>query len=322
MVLSAGRALDPLTDPSSIDELVAQAGVAGATVINLTVKHTSLSHYLDQLQAYAELAGLPMATASPTRLSCRVSFELARHGPWALIVGGSEGVGAALAGQVAGRGAHVVLIARKPEPLAATAAQIRNHGVQVRTVALDVREPGAVQRIDEATGDLDIGLVVLNAGANTHRGPIAGGDLVGMADVVDLNVTVPLQMAALFGRRLLARGRGGLVVMGSLAGYAGATSHGVYAAAKAFARILTESLWLELQPAGVDVLHLVLGVTATPAMARIGLDLTDAADPEEVAAECLVLLGEDPVAFASRARDIAVIRSNVNRLAVLAGPQS
>src|SRR6185312_1106175 len=250
-----------------------------------------------------------------------VSFDLARHGPWALLVGGSEGVGAALAEQVAARGANLLLVARKSGPLASAAASARRHGVQVRTLALNVLEPGGLQRIADATADLDIGLLVVNAGANTHRGPIAGGDLVGMARVIELNVTVPLELAAHFGPGLRDRGRGGLVVMGSLAGYAGAGSIAVYAAAKAFSRILTEGLWLELRPAGVDVLHLVLGVTATPAMQRAGLDLTAAADPAEVAAECLARLGEGPVAFASGARVKAMARSTVDRISLLTGSQ-
>ena len=84
-----------------------------------------------------------------------------------------------------------------------------------------------------------------------------------------------------------------------MAGYVGQQDIGVYAAAKAFQRVFTESLWLELQPAGIDVLHLVLGVTRTPAMERAGLllDLPGlvAADPDEVAAEGWAQLPHGPV---------------------------
>ena len=91
------------------------------------------------------------------------------------------------------------------------------------------------------------------------------------------------------------RGRGGIILTGSMAGYMGAPSLATYCAAKAFSRVLTEALWAECQPMGVDVLHLVIGFTATPAMARLGIDLTLAQPPEEVAQEGLDNLTNGPV---------------------------
>jgi short-subunit dehydrogenase len=95
------------------------------------------------------------------------------------------------------------------------------------------------------------------------------------------------------------RRRGGILLVGSLAGYLGQPELAVYSAAKAFARVFAEGLWLELAPFDVHVLHLVLGVTRTPAMERAGLrfDLPglEVAEPDAVAAEGLARLAEGPV---------------------------
>lgn len=218
---------------------------------------------------------------------------MSRYGPWALITGGSEGVGAAFARQLADQGVSSVLVARKPEALEQTASEVRSRGAQARTVAADLT--AGVDGILEATADLDLGLLVLNAGANSYGSEYVEGDLDRHRAVVDLNVTSAMSLLHAVGGRLKARGSGGILVVGSMAGYVGQERISVYAAAKAFQRVLTEGLWLELRPHGVDVLHLVLGLTRTPAMERAGLRLDGAADPEDVAREGLERLPHGPV---------------------------
>ena len=216
-----------------------------------------------------------------------------RYGPWALITGGSEGVGAAFARQLADEGVSSVLVARKPEPLEATAEEVRARGVQCRTIAADLT--AGVDEILDATADLDLGLLVLNAGANSYGHDFVDGDLAGHRQVLDLNITATLPMLHDVGARLKARGSGGILTVGSMAGYVGQERIATYAAVKAFQRILSEGLWLELQPYGVDVLHLVLGLTRTPAMERAGMKLAGAADPEDVARVGLEQLPHGPV---------------------------
>jgi short-subunit dehydrogenase len=215
------------------------------------------------------------------------------YGPWALITGGSEGVGAAFARQLATEGVSSILVARSPEPLEQTAEEVRALGAQARTVRADLTQ--GVDEVLAATQDLDLGLLVLNAGANSYGHDFVDGDLDRHREVVDLNVTASMTLLHAVGARLKARGRGGILVVGSMAGYVGQERLSVYAAAKAFQRILTEGLWLELKPHGVDVLHLVLGLTRTPAMERAGLRLDGAADPEDVAREGLARLPHGPV---------------------------
>ncbi|HEX7321557.1 MAG TPA: SDR family NAD(P)-dependent oxidoreductase, partial [Mycobacterium sp.] len=90
-----------------------------------------------------------------------------QYGPWAVIAGGSEGVGAEFAAQLAEAGLNLVLIARKPGPLRATADRCRELGAQVRELALDLTLPAGVEEIIRATADLEVGLLIYNAGANT-----------------------------------------------------------------------------------------------------------------------------------------------------------
>ncbi|MBB1156310.1 SDR family NAD(P)-dependent oxidoreductase [Amycolatopsis dendrobii] len=222
-----------------------------------------------------------------------------KYGPWAVIAGGSEGVGAAFAHQLAEAGINLVLIARKPEPLAETAAAARARGVEVLTAQVDLLDPVALPAIREVTDGREVGLLIFNAGANSYGHEFVTGDLSRVRGVIDLNITAQLALAHHFGALMAARGRGGILLVGSLAGYLGQAEISVYSAVKAFSRVFAEGLWLEMRDRGVDVLELVLGVTRTPAMERAGLafDLPglNVAEPEDVAREGLAHLADGPV---------------------------
>jgi short-subunit dehydrogenase len=221
------------------------------------------------------------------------------YGPWALIAGGSEGVGAEFALLLAGAGINLVLIARKQQPLQHTADRCRELGVQVRELALDLSRSSSVGQIISATTDLEIGLLIYNAGANTHSAEFLDGDLAAFQQVIDLNVTTPLALIHHFAGPMRARRRGGVLLIGSLTGYLGSARHTVYGGVKAFTRIYAEGLWLELRDYNVHVLELVLGVTRTPAMGRAGLNFDipglQVSDPADVAREGLTQLPDGPV---------------------------
>jgi short-subunit dehydrogenase len=225
--------------------------------------------------------------------------DLDRYGPWAVIAGGSEGVGRAFAIQLAEAGFNLMLIARKPAPLEETAAECRARGVQVRPLALDLTAADAVSRVIDEMADVEVGLLIYNAGANTHSEEFLDGDLAAFGSVVDLNITTPLALVHHFGRAMRDRGRGGIMLVGSKAASVGSVRHTVYGGVKAFGQTFAEGLWIELRDHGVDVLELVLGVTRTPAMERVGLPMDipgmEAADPEDVAREGLAKLSDGPL---------------------------
>lgn len=247
--------------------------------------------------------------------------DLVKYGPWAVIAGGSEGVGAEFARQLAVAGLNLVLIARKPGPLTDTADQCRELGVEVRAISVDLLDPQSVSRIAEDTADLEVGLLIYNAGASTCNELFLDTDLSEFQKVTDLNVTRMLEMVQHFGRSMADRGRGGIMIVGSLSGYMGAWRHSIYAGAKAFSRMFAESLWLELRERNVDVLELVLGVTRTPAMERVGLNFDAPGilvnEPADVAAEGLAHLADGPVWVAGGNADRAEANSAPDRSRVV-----
>ncbi|MFN4135088.1 MAG: SDR family NAD(P)-dependent oxidoreductase [Novosphingobium meiothermophilum] len=222
-----------------------------------------------------------------------------RYGPWALIAGGSEGVGAAFAGRLAAQGINLVLVARNPQTLAATAHTLRAaHGVEVRVLALDLTDEDMQARIAAATEGLEIGLLIYNAGA--AGGPVALVDqpTARALATIRLNVIGQTLLAQHFARAMIARGRGAIVLVGSLGAIAGCRNLAVYSGVKSYTQTFAEALWAELQPHGVEVAALMIGRTRTPALERIDLDANPdmpAAEPEDVADFALANLANGPV---------------------------
>ena len=240
-------------------------------------------------------------------------MDLVKYGPWALIIGGSEGVGAAFARMLAGGGFKLVLVARKPGPLEELAAELRETGAEVRVLSADLSEPDVLDQVRGATDDIDIGLLIYNAGANNTRGDFLELPREVPDSVIAINVLGQTDFARHYGAPMIARGRGGIILTGSLGGYLGSPTLAAYTASKAFSRIFTEALWAECQPHGVDVLHLNIGFTATPAMARLGMPIELAEPPETVAREGLENIANGPVWIVStpgnaeRARMISAV---------------
>ncbi|WBP94599.1 SDR family NAD(P)-dependent oxidoreductase [Mycolicibacterium neoaurum] len=247
--------------------------------------------------------------------------DLNKYGPWAVIAGGSEGVGAEFARQLAEDGFNLVLIARKPGALEATAQRCREMGAQVNAIALDLLDQDAVNQIIAATVDLEVGLVIYNAGASTCNELFLAAPLIEFQKVIDLNVTRMLELVQHYAKPMVDRGRGGILLVGSLAGYMGAWRHTAYAGAKAFSRMFAESLWLELRGHNVDVLELVLGVTRTPAMERVGLNFDAPGmlvnEPAQVAAEGLAHLAAGPIFVAGGNDTAAEMNSAPDRARVV-----
>ena len=221
---------------------------------------------------------------------------LTKYGPWALVIGGSEGIGASFARKLAERGLNLVLVARKPGPLEETAIAIRKLGVEVKTLSADISQPrDALSAIRRLTDPLEIGFLLYMAGANLTRGVFPDVELALARKVVAMNVDGQMEFTHHYAGCMKARGKGGVVLVGSLAGYVGTPMIAHYSAAKAFSRIFSEAIWFELKPFGVDVLHLNVNFTATPAMVRLGWDVSAAEDPEEVAEDGINHIADGPV---------------------------
>lgn len=222
-----------------------------------------------------------------------------RHGPWALIVGGSEGIGEALAEKLGALGINLVLVARKPGPLEETATRVRGaSGAEVRTLSLDLSRADAPERIRELTDDVEVGLLVHNVGGGGGSGPFLDQTLDEVMCSVMVNCVNLVKLVHHYGQAMKARGAGGILMFGSMAGNVGGANLATYSASKSFSQILAEALWAELEPRGVDVLNLVIGSADTPARRRSGTQDSDSfpvARPEDVAQQALDRIGEGPV---------------------------
>jgi uncharacterized protein len=189
---------------------------------------------------------------------------LGRYGPWAMVAGGSQGLGASFADELARRGLNLLLIARKQGPLEETAGLIRSrHGVQVRTASIDLAGRGFLEQVEAAAAGLDVGLLVCDA-AQAHTGKFLDADLESSLRILDTNCRAPLSLIHCFGGLMARRGRGGIVVMSSLSAFWGSPYVAVYGATKAFLLNLAEALWRELGTRGVDVTVCTAGPVLTP----------------------------------------------------------
>jgi hypothetical protein len=229
-----------------------------------------------------------------------------RYGRWAVVAGASEGLGAAFAAGLAARKHDLLLLARRADALDAVAATLREaHGVEVRTLACDLADDAFAERLGAAVEGLEVGVGVYNA-AYSFIGPLLSHPLEDALRVVDVNVRGPLRFAHALVPPMIARGRGALVLMSSLAGFQGTPNLAAYAASKAFTTVLGESLWGELRPKGVDVIVSCAGAIRTPNYLKTtAKEAPGTLEPAEVVDMTLRALGRGPV----------VVPGGVNKLA-------
>ncbi|OBI81240.1 SDR family NAD(P)-dependent oxidoreductase [Mycobacterium sp. 1245805.9] len=205
-----------------------------------------------------------------------------KYGPWALVAGASDGLGAAFAAGLAERGVNVVLLARRQSVLDAVAAEIASkHPVETRTLAIDLAQPGAASAIAAATSDLEIGFLVYCAGADPNYQPFLANPIEAAEAMVQRNCMVPMQLCHHFAPAMVERGSGGIVIFSSGAGLAGGANMVAYGASKAFDMVFAEALWAELHDKGVDVVGLILGKTDTPALRALEHSRGQIGSPDE-----------------------------------------
>lgn len=216
---------------------------------------------------------------------------LAQYGPWALITGASDGIGKAVAHRLAADGLDVILAARREAVLRAVAVEIeRAHGVRTEVIAVDLSEPADVAALVAKTAGFDIGLAVLAAGFGAAL-PFTESPLDLELDMIAVNVTAVAHLSRVIGARMTARGRGALVLFGSILGWQGVPGQANYAATKAYVQTLAEGLHRELAAVGVDVLAVAPGPVHTGFAARAGLSMRSAASPDVVAKAVAQRLG-------------------------------
>ena len=192
------------------------------------------------------------------------NYYQTNFGPWALIAGASEGLGAAYAREIASKGLNVILIARGKEKLEELAKEIgETYSVDAVTVELDLSNENLIAELSKRIKGLEIGLFVYNA-ALSPIGLFHNNSLEIHEKVVAVNCLAPMKLSYHFGNLMKERGKGGIILMSSLAGLQGNPIHSHYSASRAYIINLAEGLWEELKKSRVKVMTCLAGPTSTP----------------------------------------------------------
>ena len=201
----------------------------------------------------------------------RVALDKKRFGPWALVTGASSGIGKEFARQIAASGINIVLVARREDLLKEVGVEFsKRYGVEHRVVVLDVSREDFIGQLASATDDLDIGLVVSNAGTG-NPGEFLKHDRQLLHETLRLNTIAHLDITHHFGQKLGERRRGGIILVGALGAENGIPCMANDGGAKAYVHSLGEALHYEFKPLGVYVTVLAVPLTNTAVLEQFGL---------------------------------------------------
>lgn len=216
-----------------------------------------------------------------------------KYGPWAVVTGASAGLGAHYCRQLAERGLNILLVARRRHRLEALATELQSqHGVECRVLALDLLADNAIAEVSAAVDDVEVGLLVNNAGFG-WRGSFLEGGAERFRDMIRLNCEVPTLLSYAMLPAMVERKRGGMLMLASTAAFQPTPFFSVYGATKGYDLLLGEALNEEFRGSGVDVLTVCPGSTETEFHAIAGTESTfpKMADPADVVGQSLDLLG-------------------------------
>ncbi|WP_027152296.1 SDR family NAD(P)-dependent oxidoreductase [Mesorhizobium sp. WSM2561] len=195
--------------------------------------------------------------------------------PAVVVIGGSGGIGRAIAGVAAREHGAVVLIARSPEGLAAAASEVREAGGEAFTLELDLVAGDAPTRLE---GFLSAhGLVcdvLVNSAGYGLRGAATALPVDGQLGIIDLNIHSLTELTLHFLPGMVARRQGGVLNLSSVAGFLPGPYMALYFASKGFVRFFSEALHQELRRTGVTVTCVAPGPVSTEFLARSGANQT------------------------------------------------
>lgn len=218
--------------------------------------------------------------------------RMQKYGNWALVTGASDGIGKAFAYELGKSSINHVLVARNRASLEQIQADlIAKENIQVQIIAADLSIPEDRKKVLEQTQEMDIGLFVAAAGFGTS-GQFMDNTLEEELSMIDVNCRAVAEQTHVFANRFQKRGRGGIILFGSLVGFQGVPRAANYAATKAFIQTLAEGLHYELKPFGVDVLSVAPGPINSGFGKRANMKMGNGGTPEVVAKESLQALGK------------------------------
>ena len=235
------------------------------------------------------------------------------YGDWALVTGASAGIGEEFCRQLAEKGMNIILVARRGDRLKELGEELSlNFGVSTREVPMDLILPDAAEKIDNAVADLEVGLLVNNAGFG-HLGRFHKKSADRDADMIKLNCLAPVELTHKFLPKMVDRGQGAVIFVASTAAYQATPFFSVYSATKVFNLFLGEGLWQEYKKLGIDAMALSPGYTKTEFQKAAGLNEDVGGilweTPDNVVRTALKNLGKKP----------SVIHGGLNRFLAFSG---
>ena len=186
-------------------------------------------------------------------------------GRWCLVTGASSGIGAEFARQLAARGMHCVLVARREDRLRAVAQEIEAaHGTRCEIILADLAQPHAGRELlaEVARRGIELELLVNNAGIGMVSS-VEKTDVERALTLIQINVAGLTELTLVAAKEMVRRGHGGIINIGSMVSFQPVGYMGVYAASKAYVLHFSEALWAELLSRGVTVTTLCPGTTRT-----------------------------------------------------------
>lgn len=188
---------------------------------------------------------------------------LDKYGEWALITGGSSGIGEGYGYFFASKGMNVILTARRKAKLNVIADSIRQkYNVDVLTISVDLTDDNSLEILKEKIGNRQVGVLVNNAGFGT-KGDFIKIDSTTEEKMVVLNCLVPVKLTHYFAERMAERNKGAIIFLGSTAAQQPSPYMTTYAATKVFNEFMGNALWNELKKYNIDVLTINPGSTKT-----------------------------------------------------------
>ncbi len=184
---------------------------------------------------------------------------------WAIVTGASSGIGAEFARELAARGMHLVLTARRKERLLELSEELRRrHATRCEIIPADLADPSGPRRLWEEVRDrgIDVHMLVNNAGF-THVGEIDDAPIERILELVRVNIAAVTELTYLALPGMLQRGGGAVFNISSLVGFQPVAYMAAYSASKAFILHFSESLWAEARERGVHVMAICPGTTRT-----------------------------------------------------------
>lgn len=184
---------------------------------------------------------------------------------WALITGASSGIGAEFARRLAARGMHLVLTARRLEPLQSLASDLHtHHGTRTEILCVDLSQPSEVERLksEVAAKHIEVELLINNAGFGVVS-DVENTDPKRVLQMVQVNIAALTNLTYHFLPGMLERRHGAIINVASVAGFQPVAYMGAYAASKSYVMHFSEALWAETRDRGVTVMALCPGATRT-----------------------------------------------------------